>query len=179
MANKKDWRAELEQVAEHLRDPLRMRIAVAGITILVMFFAISEPLHGKIKRSKRDLEQLKSTVKTAEEVILLQSHLEKVNSSLAPAGTSDAITAYLIEITRDHSIDLMRIDTQSPTRLGPLESVRVAMDVSGSIESLNKFLHALEGGQYLVRIETVAISPPERDRKHPTMQLSVCLLRDK
>ncbi len=179
MSNKKDWRAELEQVAAHLRDPFRMRLAVAGVTVLVMFFAISEPLHGRIKRSKRDLTQLENTVQTAEEVLLLRSHLEKVDPRLVPKGGSDMITAYLIEIARSESVDLMRIDTQSPTRLGPLESVRVSMDAIGPIESLHKFLHALESGQYLTRVETIAISPPERDRKTPTMQMSVRLLRDK
>ena len=50
MSNKKDWRAELEQVAEKLRDPIRMRLAVAAVAVAIMYFGISEPLYGRMKQ---------------------------------------------------------------------------------------------------------------------------------
>ena len=79
MPKETNLRAELAQVIEHLRDPMRMRLTVAGVTLVVMFFAISEPLHGRIKRSKRDLNELKNTATTAQEVVLLRNSFESID----------------------------------------------------------------------------------------------------
>ncbi len=62
-----------------LRDPFRMRIAVVGVTLAIMFFAISNPLHGKMKRSQRELASSEQSTTTAEEVLLLRSHLDNVD----------------------------------------------------------------------------------------------------
>jgi hypothetical protein len=72
----------------------------------------------------------------------------------------------------------MRIDAEAPSRLGPIQSVRVSIDVCGSFEALAKLVYRLESDFYLLRIETVAISPPERDNPHPSMQLQLRALKD-
>ncbi|NND98740.1 MAG: hypothetical protein HKN47_15575 [Pirellulaceae bacterium] len=178
MTDKKDWRSELEQITTQLRDPFRMRVAVAGVTLVVMFFAISEPLHGRIKQSKRELEQIRGTSKTAEEVVLLRSHLENVEPGIMRGDSNDVVTSHLIDLVRQQSVDLQRIDAEAPTRLGPIKTVRVNIDVSGSFQDLTALLHALESGQYLIRVENIVVTPPERNQSTPTMQLSLRVLRD-
>ena len=51
MSKNSDWRSELEQVAAKLRDPFKMRMAVAGVTLAVMCFGINDPIHGRMKRN--------------------------------------------------------------------------------------------------------------------------------
>ena len=178
MTKKKDFREEFQQVIEHLRDPLRMRLAVAGLTLVVMFFAISEPLNGKIKRSKRDLLELRQTAATAQEVVLLRGALGKVDASVM-RGDNDVVTSHLIGMVREESLDLLRIDSEAPTRLGPMETIRVSMDVTGDFQSLNGLLHRIESDAYLMRVETLVINPAERKRTTPAMQMTVRILRDK
>ncbi|QDT13326.1 GspMb/PilO family protein [Planctomycetes bacterium K23_9] len=179
MSKEKDWRAELQQVAQHLRNPLRMRMAVAGVALAIMFFAVSEPLHGRMKKQKRELADLENTAKVAQEVVLLRAHLEAVQPGIMAGDSNDAITSHLIDLVRGESVDLMRIDTEAPSRMGPLESVRVSMDVTGSFDSLSRLLQQLESGVYLLRIESVSIKPAERNRRTPSMQLSLLMLKEK
>ena len=179
MSKQKDWRTELEQLAEHLRNPFRMRMAVAGVAVVVMFFGVSEPLQGRMKKQKREVADLENTAKIAQEVVLLRSHLDAVQSGIMVADDNDAITSHLIDLVRNESVDLMRIDTEAPSRLGPLESIRVSMDVTGSFESLTRLLHQLESGIYLTRIENLVINPAERNRKTPSMQISLQMIKEK
>lgn len=178
MAQKKDWRQELEQATEQLRDPFRMQIAVAGITLAVMYFAISNPLHGRMKRSQREFDRMQTTTKSAEEVLLLRSHLQHVDDRILRGKSNDVIVSHLIDLVRNEPVDLMRIDAEAPSRLGPIQSVRVTMDVKGPFQALVDLLHRLESDQYLFRIETVAINPPQQDDPNPSMQLQLQTLKD-
>ena len=177
--NKKDFREELKQVADHLREPFKMRMAVAGICLVVMFFGISEPLHGRIKKEKRDLTELKNKTKIAQEVELLQSHLENVEPRIFRGKSNDVIVTHLIDLTRKHPVDLMRIAAEAPSRQGPMQSVRVSLDLIGDHADLLSLLHSFESDQRLMRIESISITPPERNRTKPTMALSIRLLKDK
>ncbi len=178
MAKKKDWRADLEQVVEQLRDPFRMRIVVAGVALAVMYFAISNPLHGRMQQSQRDFDRMQSTADLAEEVLLLRSHLDRVDQRIISGNSNDVIVSHLIDLVRNQPVDLIRIDAEAPTRLGPLQSVRISLDVNGSFDALAKMLHRLESDQYLFRVETVSISPPQRDNPDPSMQLQIRTMKD-
>lgn len=178
MASNSDWRGELEQVAEKLRDPFKMRMAVAGVMVAIMCFAINDPIHGRMKRSTRDLHQTKLTVRTAEEVMLLRDKYAAVEDRIIKGHSNDVVVSHLIEIVRSEPVDLMRIDAQAPEKIGPLQSVRVNIDVNGSFESLIKLLHRFDSDHYLIRVETVAISPPERDRSTPTMNVNLQIIKD-
>ena len=177
MTDKKNWRNELEQVAEQLRNPMRMRMAVAGVALAVMYFGISEPLYGRIKQHTRDLRQMETTVRTAEEVLLLRNHLEAVQPRILDHDGDDVVVAHLIEIVRGEAVDLMRIDAESPERLGPMKSIAVSLDISGTFADLCRVLYRLETDPYLLRVETVSIIPGDRSKSAPTMQLTLKMLK--
>lgn len=176
MSTKKDWRAEFEQVAEKLRDPMRMRIAVGGVALMIMYFGISEPLYGRMKRENRQLQQLKMTVATAEEVLLLRDHLKAVEPRILKSDGDEFVVAHLIEMVREQSVDLMRIDAETPQRVGPMKTISVSLDLSGSFLALTKTLQRFESDPYLIRVETISISPGDRSQSTPTMQLTLKML---
>lgn len=178
-APKKDWRKDLQEVAEKLRDPFRMRMTVALIMIVIMFFAISEPLHGKTKKSRRDLQQLRDKAKTAEEVLLLQDALETIDARIVRGEGNDAVTGFFIDLFRESDVDLLQVNAEAPQRLGPIYSVRVTLDLAGEFFELNKALYRLESQPELVRVEMLQINPAERGAAGPMMQLSVRLLKEK
>ncbi|PAY15415.1 hypothetical protein CKO51_32040 [Rhodopirellula sp. SM50] len=176
---KKDWKQELQQVAEQLRDPFRMRVAVALVMVAIMFFAISEPLHGRTKKTRRELQQLREKVKTAEEVMLLQDALEHVRPRILQGEGNDAVTGFFIDLFRDSGADLLQINAEAPQRLGPIYNVRVTLDLAGDFPQLNEALFLLESQPELIRVETLQINPAERSASQPTMQLSVRMLKEK
>ena len=176
---KKDWRTDVQRVTEQLRDPFRMRIAVALVMAVIMFFAISEPLHGRTKKSRRELQQLREKVKTAEEVMLLQDALEQIDSRIIQGEGNDAVTGFFINLFRDSDVDVLKINAEAPQRMGPIFSVRATLDLTGEYSELNEALYQLESQPELVRVETLQINPAERDGERPMMQLSVRLLKEK
>lgn len=176
---KQGWQQELRQAAEQLRDPFRMRVAVALVMVAVMFFAISEPLHGKTKKTRRDLQQLREKVKTAEEVLLLRDALQAVEPRIIQGEGNEAVTSFFIELFRDAEADLLQINVEAPQRLGPIYNVRVTLDMEGGFVDLNEALFLLESQPELIRVETLQINPAERGAARPTMQLSVRLLKEK
>lgn len=178
MSTNSDWRSELEQVASKLRDPFKMRMAIAGVTLAVMCFAINDPIQARMKSSNRELNRMKKTVQTAEVVMLLRDHFAGIEDRIMKGKSNDVVVSHLIDIVRSEPVDLMRIDAQAPERIGQMQSVRVAIDVNGSFEALVKLLHRFDSDDYLIRVETVDISPPERDRSTPKMGVSLQILKD-
>lgn len=173
-----DWRAELEQLAEKLRDPFRMRMTVASVTVIVMCFAINDPIHGRMKSVRRDLDQMKQTVRMAEEVMLLRTRMSDVEDRILKSKTNDVVVSHLIELIRSEEVELMRIDAQTPQKIGLLQSVQVSLDVNGSFEALTRLLHRFDCDRFLNRVDTVSITPPERDQTVPTMSVSIHILKD-
>jgi hypothetical protein len=178
MSKNSDWRSELEGVAAKLRDPFKMRMAVAGVTLAVMCFGINDPIHGRMKRSSRELNRMKKTVQTAEEVMLLRDHFGAIEDRIMKGKSNDVVVSHLIDIVRSEPVDLMRIDAQAPEKLGQMQTVRVMIDVHGSFEALTGLLHRFDADQYLIRVESVAISPPERDRSTPKMGVTLQIIKD-
>ncbi len=178
MSKESDWRKELEQVAEKLRDPFKMRMTVAVVTAAVMCFAISDPIHGRMKRHKNELNDMKTVVRTAEEVVLLRDRFVPVENRIVTGKSNDVIVSHLIDIVRSEPVELMRIDAQAPERLGPLQSVRVSMDVEGSFEALQTLLHRFDSDHFLMRVDTISISPPELNETVPTMNVTLQILKD-
>ncbi|MEL6105929.1 MAG: hypothetical protein AAFU85_07830 [Planctomycetota bacterium] len=175
---KQNWREELSQVADHLRNPVRMRVAVALVAIVVMMFAINDPLHGKTKKSRRSLNQLKERVKTAEEVLLLRASMEGVETRIIQGEGSDPVTSFFIQLFRKSPVDLNQINVEAAQRLGPIYAVRTTIDLSGSFEELNDALYLIESQPELLRVESLKISPAERGTA-PMMQLAIRVLKEK
>jgi hypothetical protein len=178
MPNDADWKRELAQLAEKLRDPFRMRIAVAAVAVAVMCFAISDPIHGRMLESKRELKELRANVRTAEEVMLLRDHWQGVEDRIVKGDGNDVVVSYLIDIVRGEQVVLSRIDTQPPEKLGPLHSIRVMIDVTGTFSSLMQLLHRLDTDPYLIRVESVAITPPGRDRSDSAMSMVLRVIKE-
>lgn len=178
MSKEADWKRELEQLAEKLRDPFRMRMTVAMVTVAVMCLAISDPIQGRIRDSKRDLKEMKATIRTAQEVMLLRDHLQAVEDRIIKGSSSDVVVAHLIDIVRGQQVELRRIDTQAPEKLGPLHSIRVIIDVTGKFDALMKLLHRLDCDQFLIRVESVMIAPPAMDDTDSTLNLVLRIIKE-
>ena len=176
---KQDWREELKQVADQLRDPIRMRIAVAFVAIAIMLFGINDPLHGRTKKSRRSLNELRQRVQTAEEVLLLRASMEDLESRIIQGEGSDPITSFFIALFRQSPVDLNQINVEAAQRLGPVYSVRTTIDLSGTFEELNDALYLIESQPELLRIESIQVSPAERGDSEPVMQLAIRVLKEK
>ena len=176
---KQDWRQELQQLSEQLRDPIRMRLAVAFVTIVILLFGISDPLHGRTRKARRSLNELRQRVSTAEEVLLLRASMEDVRSRILQGEGSDPVTDFFMQLLRQSPVDLNQINVEAAQRLGPLYSVRTTIDLSGSYEELNEVLHLIESQPELLRIESLQISPSDRSDAEPIMQLAIRVLKEK
>ncbi|TWT54268.1 hypothetical protein Pla22_19100 [Rubripirellula amarantea] len=179
MAAQKNWRDELHNVAEFLRDPFKMRMAVAGITLAIMCFAINDPLQGKMQQGKSELSRLKSKVQTAEQVMLLRDHLDQVDDRIMNGKGNDIVVSHVIDLVRAESVDLMRIDASEPQKMGALLSVRVNMDLLGSYESLLKILHRFDSDEYLIRVEELSIAPPNPNRSTSSLNVTIRVMKEK
>ena len=117
-------------------------------------------------------------MQTAEEVMLLRDHVGAIEDRILKGQSNDVVVSHLIDIVRSEPVDLMRIDAQAPEQLGQMQSVRVTIDVHGSFEALTGLLHRFDADHYLIRVESVDISPPERDRSTPKMGVSLQMIKD-
>ncbi len=176
---KKDWRSECTAVADSLRDPFRMRLLVAGIFAALMFFAIGEPSHGKLQRSRRDLKQWKQQVATAEQVALLDTRVAQLTPRLISGHGTDPVLNHMLAVIRKSSADLVRMDAESAVKLGPYEAVRLQIELIGSFAALDQVLHEINNDSLLLRIDSFSLAADQRDPSQTLLQLTVLMLKER
>jgi len=177
-SKKADWKTELAQLAEKLRDPFRMRMTVACCVAVIFVVVISDPIENRIRESRRDTKRLKSTIHTAEEVELLRIALGRVDPMVLQGSGMDAVLKHLIQGFRDTPVSLMRIEPEAPVSVGPFESVRVTAEVKGEYQDFHRLLTRLDNDAHLLRVESVAMQAAKTSDEPATMQVVLRMLQE-
>jgi hypothetical protein len=172
---KESTRKDLQRLADAVRDPFRLRLLLAAVTVGVMYFGIQQPLASQAADYRRKSRELQRKDAVAQQVTKLRKGLDELETRLL-SSQHGAATTYLMNALREASVELQRIDGQTEFGIGPFQATRLRASVIGPAKQLDALLRQLEEGNSLVRIDTVSLVPPMRDEKHPTMQLSLVVL---
>ncbi|OYP29390.1 GspMb/PilO family protein [Rhodopirellula sp. MGV] len=173
-----DWRNDLRQLSRSLRDPLRMRLAIALVTLFLMCLVVYDPLQNHIRDTQRETTLLRDQGELRQEVELLQTALKPLESAIVEEPGNDVVNSQLIELFRDLPVEIQHLNADPPQRLGTLYTVRVAIDLAGTYAELSQAVFQLESQPQLVRVETIHIQPNNRGGDRPQMQLSLRVLKE-
>lgn len=173
-----DWRTELAQLAEKLRDPFKMRMTVACAAAAIFVLGISDPMEKRIRESKTVTKRWEGKIKTAREIELLQTSLASVEPKMMKGEGTDDVLKHLIQIFRSHPMNLMRMEPEPPQAIGPFKSVRVTAEMEGEYVNLQSLLLRLESDPHLIRIETLSIEANKQGSGPARMQLVIRMLQE-
>ncbi|NLE37363.1 MAG: type 4a pilus biogenesis protein PilO [Pirellulaceae bacterium] len=149
-------------LAEHLRDPLKLRFFIAGVVLAVGYFGVFSPLEARIGEVARDLNRFKEHAKLSDEIGQLKAQIARV-SKRVPKGTDDnEWLQYVLGGVRKHAVQLVKADPGEAKKVGPFEAAVVQVEIRGTYPDLCAFLDWIETNERLFRIDSINMSPVPR-----------------
>lgn len=174
---KKDYKKELQKLADALRNPTRLKLLVCGATLAVAYFGIYGPLGDRIARASRTVKEAETREATARDAEFLRSQVELFQTRLATNPDPNETTQYVLDGIRALPVKLNRLDLNGTVTVGPYEGVILHVEVSGDVKQLDKLLAWLETNERLFRIDALRIEPPRGNSPDAKMVLSLLGLK--
>jgi len=165
--------AELKRLLEQLRDPARLRMVTAGLTLLIGYAGIYMPLSRRIDQTSRNLQRECKRQEMANDVEFLRAQVEKFQDRLPENTDTNEWVQYVLNGIRKFPLKLVTLDSDSPRRCGPYDAVVLHVDLEGDFHDLDALLHWLEANQRLFRVESVAIAPASDRTDKLAMRLTL------
>jgi hypothetical protein len=169
----RDYRAE---VADALRNPLRLRLALCGAAFLVAYLGIYGPLSDRIANASRRRGEAEKREAAAQETILLRGQVAAFQPRLASNPDPNETIQYVLDGVRRLPLKLVRLDSRGAVAVGPYDAVGIELEVEGPIEQLDALVEWLESNERLFRIDVLRIEP-SRDEGEPQLRLRVLALK--
>jgi len=148
-----EWKRQIDDVVNQLRDPFKLRIATVTVVCLLGFGFVYRPLNSQLTTLRADLA-------TAQNREALMEHVEKLRAGrtrilkLFPAhGDINFWSEYFLEGTRKTAVQLRSLESKiRPQKAGKLQGVYLDLEVDGTYESLHNFVTWIEQSPYFTRI---------------------------
>jgi hypothetical protein len=171
-------RQSLSDALEQLADPMRLRVAVCGLALVIAFMAIYSPMDGAIERASRQQKQLKQHQAVSQDVAFLQQQEQLLLPRLGGRQVGDSVQ-YVIDGVRQLALKLERLEPAETVRVGPLEAAEMTLVVQGAIQQLDSLLEWLDTNSRVYRVESFRIVPGKDADSLPTMQVKLLALKER
>ena len=119
----KTRKQELQELAESVRNPLRLRMVICGLALTIGYLAIYGPLSERIARASRKLKDVEKRESAARDSEILRAHVQRFKSRLGPDGDPNESIRYVLDGIRALPLQLVRFDSQGTFAVGPYEAV--------------------------------------------------------
>jgi type II secretory pathway component PulM len=176
MASRRSFK-KYEKLWASLRHPVRLRVAITGLLLLVAYVGVWTPLSERIAEASRKLEAQRRRATLIEEVSDLRAQLALVDSRLPQDTDTNEWIQRVLDAVRNLPIELISLDPQQPRRVGPYEAVVLQIKCSGKYQDLDALLQWFESNERLFRIDAATLAPANGREDQLTMQLTVLGLK--
>lgn len=177
MRPQENYQAELREIANRLRDPVRLRIALCGLALVVAYFGVYGPLSSRIEAATRKRQAAERRMTTAQDVEFLRAQAAMIESRVGPSSDANESVHYVLDGIRALPVQLVRLDSDAAVSVGPYEAVVLRVELEGRVQHLDAFLEWLETNERLFRVDSFKLRSSRGKMGEPTMQLVFLALK--
>ena len=167
-----DRKAGFRKLLEQLHDPLRLRVFVTGIMLVVGYAGIYMPLSGHIEETTRKLSREHIRLALCNDIEQLRAEVGKFQARLPEKTDSNEWMQYVLGGIRKFPAKLISLDLDDSQRVGPYAAVVFHIELEGGFHELDVFLQWLESNPRIFRVDSAKIMPARRN-EGLVMQLTV------
>ncbi len=172
-----DRKAELRELLERLRNPLRIRVLVTAVMLVVGYMAVYTPLSDRIEEVTSRLSDARKRQHLANDIDCLRAQVQKFQARLPEDTDTNQWVQYVLGGIRRFPLKLNNLNSKDSERVGPYEAVVLDIEVEGKFNELDSFLHWLETNRRLFRVDSAKIAPARIKNDKLTMQLHLLGLK--
>ena len=167
---------QIEALKETVRswagDPVQLRFVVCVALMLIGVFAVERPLSARLASAREAYTVAEEKSEMASAVDFYRTELDKIEWRAAvEPDLTDWQTYVLTKLRETTSAQLLSIEPRKPINKGPFKVMDMELSAQGpSYTEFTNFIHALERGDRLVRVERCRI---ERQRGEVSLTCSI------
>ena len=167
-------RADLKaKVIEQLHDPVRLRICVLAVVLVIGYFAVYNPLYGRISDLTKTLNRDKKQLALAVRLENLQAEYEKFDNRIPRKTDSKEWVQYMLNGIRKFPLKMVRFDCREPKRIGPYKAIVLKIELEGSFIDMDKFIRWIESNERLLRIDEISMAPSRSGENQTVLRMTV------
>ncbi len=156
---------------KHLSDPIKLRLTVIGLSIVVGMFAIYNPMSKKIQAGRSGLSAEKRRFEAVRDVEILRKEIESYDPRIPQQSDTNEWVQYILDGLRETRLKLRDMESRQPMKVGPFRTVTLSVEVEGVYPKLQQFVEWLETSDRLLRVDSI------RFEKQPdTLVMKVIIL---
>lgn len=164
-----EWKDQWQTIVEHLRDPLKLRIATLSVVTLVGMAIVYKPMSDHIAIQRRELKAARDRLNTVRQIETLRATKSRLLTSLPPTGDANFWTEHYLDGIRESGVQLRHFEARPRTKIhvGTFQGLELDIEVEGTYHKIFKLLAWIEHNQWFARILEV------RFKKDPTSVMAM------
>jgi Tfp pilus assembly protein PilO len=168
-----------ELILQQLRHPLKLRMSICLITMLVWYLAFFMPLGEQTQTTTARIARERKRVATAGEIETLRKELAPDHDLVRAGADLNDLMRHVIDHLRSSPLKLIDLKPEASKDLGPYETIGVQLALEGQFAEIDAFLGWVESGGRPLRVDSIKIDPDQRKSGALKAQLTLLGLAEK
>jgi len=142
-------------IIKHLRDPIKMRLAVVSASLLVGIGAVYVPFSNRLAKQHAKLEKQIAKANSIHDVENLRKQINLYANRIPEVSATNGWVQYILGGIRENHVKLRDMSSRQPRRVGPYKALVMEMELDGTYANLKNFIEWLEQSDRLLRIDSI------------------------
>ena len=149
-----EWKDQWQVIVEHLRDPLKLRIATLSVVALVGLAVIYKPMNDHIAIQRRELKTARDRLDMVRQIESLRATRARLLTALPPKGNTNFWTEYYLGGIRESGVQLRHFEARPKPkmRIGSFTGLELDLEVEGNYQKIFSLLAWVEHNEWFARI---------------------------
>ena len=157
----------------HLRDPLKLRAALAAVALGGWYGLAFAPLSARVEESGKRRGQAEAHLELAREIEALRVAAADFKGRVPSRVDTNEWVEYVLAGVRRFPVRLLRLEPMGVRKHGPFNLAQLSLELQGTYRDLDAVLGWVESNPRLMRVDGLSIAPASGKGKGIDMKLNI------
>lgn len=139
--------------AKHLRDPVKLRLAVVTVLVVTATGTVYLPFSRRIEHNRRHLTAERSRYQNITDVEKLREQVQLYRGRIGEHSDANEWVKHVLDGLRGFRVKLRDMASKKLRHVGPYAAVTLSMEIEGSYLPLKGFVEWLEFSGGILRVD--------------------------
>lgn len=168
-----------ELILQQLRQPLKLRIALCVVMIVLWYIGFFVPLGEQAESTSAKITRERKRIDTAKEIESLKISLAPHHDLIWAGADLNELMRHVMEHLRSSPLKLIDLKPEGSKDLGPYQTIGLQLALEGQFAEIDAFLTWLESGPRPARVDSIKIDPSQHKSAGLKVQLTLLGLAEK
>ena len=156
---------------KHLSDPIKLRLTIIGVALLIAMMAVYSPMSDKIRSNRGDLAESERRFETIRDVEILRKEIIGYQDRIPQHADTNEWVRYILDGLRGVQLKLRDMESRQQRKVGPFRTVTLSIEVEGAYPKLQAFMEWLDTSDRFLRVDSINL-----EKQPDTLVMKVLIL---